>query len=73
MTDFSVAYNNGVVTHYSGDGARYEINPQSGVLTVFDGAGKRLHFSMEGWLSVSETAPTSVYETHAPHDDPRNT
>ena len=66
MTDFSVAYNNGVVTQYSGDGARYEINPQSGVLTVFDGEGQRLHFSMEGWLSVSDAAPTSVYETHGP-------
>ena len=66
MTDFSVAYNNGVLTHYAGDGARYEINPQSGVLTVFDGQGKRLHFSMQGWLSVSETAPESVYETPQP-------
>jgi hypothetical protein len=66
MTDFSVAYKSGDVTRYSGDGARYEINPQSGVLTVFDGEGKRLHFSTAGWLSVSEAAPTSVYETHAP-------
>lgn len=64
MTDFQVAYANGVLTAYSGDGARYEINPQSGVLTVFDGDGKRFHFSPAGWLSVGDEAPVSVYETH---------
>ena len=64
MSDFEVAYSNGVLTTYSGDGARYEINPQSGVLTVFDGDGKRFHFSPAGWLSVRDEAPVSVYETH---------
>ena len=64
MADFSVAYLNGVVTDYSGDAARYEINPQNGVLTVFDGEGQRLHVSMAGWLSVADEAPTSVYGIH---------
>ena len=66
MTDFSVAYINGVTEHYSGEAARYEINPQSGVLTVFDSEGKRWHFSPTGWLSVSDAAPTSVYEVRGP-------
>jgi hypothetical protein len=64
MADFSVQYRNGTVTHYSGDAAHYEINPQSGVLTVFDGEGNRLHFSNAGWLGVTEAAPVSVYDTH---------
>jgi len=64
MADFEVAYSNDVPTLYSGAAARYEINPQSGVLTVFDGDGQRFHFSPAGWLSVRDEAPTSVYETH---------
>ena len=39
MTDFEVGYANGVLSSYAGEAARYEINPQSGVLTVFDGDG----------------------------------
>jgi hypothetical protein len=65
MTDFEVAYTNGVLTPYSGDTARYEINPHSGVLTLFDGEGRRFHFSPSGWLSVRDEAPVSVYETRA--------
>lgn len=64
MTDFEVAYSDGVLTSYSGEAARFEINPHSGVLTLFDGAGWRFHFSPAGWLSVRDKAPTSVYETH---------
>ena len=64
MTDFEVAYSNGVLTPYSGESARYEINPHSGVLTLFDGDGRRFHFSPAGWLSVRDEAPVSVYETH---------
>jgi hypothetical protein len=41
MTDFEVAYTSGVLTPYSGDGARYEINPRSRVRTSFDGDGRR--------------------------------
>jgi hypothetical protein len=63
MTDFTVAYRNGYDTYYSGDAAHYELNPQSGVLTVFDGEGKRMHFSMEGWISVTEAAPVSAFDT----------
>ena len=66
MTDFEVAYSDGVRTSYSGDAARYEINPESGVLTVFDDDGQRFHFSPAGWHSVKDQAPVSVYETHAP-------
>ena len=65
MTDFEVAYASGDKTSYSGDAARYEINPESGVLTVFDDDGQRFHFSPAGWLSVEDQAPVSVYETHA--------
>ena len=65
MADFEVAYSNDVLTPYSGVAARYEINPQSGVLIVFDGEGQRFHVSPTGWLSVRDEAPTSVYETHA--------
>ena len=64
MTDFEVAYSHGVRTSYAGEAARYEINPESGVLTVFDGDGKRFHFSQAGWLSVRDDAPVSVYESH---------
>ena len=62
MADFSVEYPNGIVRDYAGEAAHYEINPQSGVLTVFDGEGRRLHFSTAGWLSVTEAAPTSIYD-----------
>jgi len=63
MTDFKVVYENDVLTPYSGNGARYEINPQSGVLTVFDGNGSRIHVSPAGWLSVRDAAPVSAYES----------
>jgi len=56
MTDFEVVYTNGVLTPYSGDGARYEMNPQSRVLTSFDGDGRRVSLSTSGWLSVRDEA-----------------
>jgi hypothetical protein len=62
MAEFTVAYIKGVVKTYSGDGARYEINPENGVLTVFDGEEKRFHFSPAAWLSVEDEAPVSLYE-----------
>ena len=63
MAAFTVAYPHGIVVDYSGEAAHYEINPQSGVLTVFDGDGKRQHFSVTAWLSVTDAAPTSIYDT----------
>jgi hypothetical protein len=54
MADFRVAYQNGVVVGYSGDGASYVVNNQTGVLRVHDGKGSRFHFSPTGWLSVED-------------------
>lgn len=68
MADFEVAYASGDLTRYSGDACRYEINPQSGVLTVFDAEGQRFHISPGGWLSVRDEAPDSVYGTLAPRN-----
>ena len=54
MTDFEVVYTNGVLTRYFGDGARYEMNPQSRVLTSFDGDGRRVSspsFSSPVWVA----------------------
>jgi hypothetical protein len=62
MADFTVAYAQHKTESYSGDDASYDINPNSGVLTVFDGSGKRLRFSQPAWLCVEEAATENVFE-----------
>ena len=52
MADFVVAFSNGKVITYSGEGSRYLI--ENGVLTVYDGKGKRLRYSPTGWLCVED-------------------
>jgi hypothetical protein len=53
MADFTV-WDGDLSMPYSGEAARYEVNPDSGVLTVFDGNGNRKLFSPIGWRSVTE-------------------
>lgn len=60
MTDFKVAFANGVVQTYTG---RYLIDDNA-VLTIYTDKDTRLIFSPSGWLSIEENTPTSAYEGH---------
>jgi hypothetical protein len=52
MNEFSVTFPGGKTISYSGQGAGYHV--ESGVLTLFDGKGKRSRFSPEGWVCVED-------------------
>ena len=57
--EFQVGLANGQVHEFTGD-ARYEIE-QSGVISINDGAGRRIRFSPTGWLVVEHELPTSAF------------
>jgi hypothetical protein len=52
MNEFSVTFPDGKTISYSGQDAGYHV--QNGVLTMFDGSGKRTRLSPAGWVSISD-------------------
>jgi hypothetical protein len=52
--DFTVTLPNGSPQSYSGDDALYNVDEESGVLTVTVG-NRRWRYSPSGWLSVEDT------------------